>query len=342
VVKIEDYPLSSIQPEIWNRLIEDAGTISPFCCHAWLSLIAEAFPGWQVGLLLAEQGGKILAGLPYVHSRAFLRQQSHCLPWGTPAGVILAPGAGSELAGLLIEHWAGRFRTSRLPSRLAITFPDNDPPGLETLHRLSFRIFEQRSFAVRLSGRTFQQWEASLKQSVRNKNRQALKRGGVFQPVKQPEAASDIYRLARLTARHHKRPAPNFSERFYRLVLDPCGPLAQEPGLVRLYMVRVEGKPAAFNLCVVHSGRMWLCDHGADETTFQARPNNLIYRSIIELAFQEGLEAVDLGAVPETAHSLADFKLSLGGDSYTRLSAVKASLLFRYGAWLRGLYHRLR
>jgi len=341
-VKIEDYPLSSVQPEIWNRLLEDAGSISPFCRHAWLSLIAEAYPGWRVGLLLAERDGKILAGLPYVDTRAFFRRQSHCLPWGTPAGVILAPGEDVELAGSLIEHWAGRFRSSHLLSRLAITFPDNNPPGLETLRRHSFRIFEQRSFAVPLSGRTFQQWEASLKQSVRNKNRQALKRGGVFQPVNQLEEASEIHRLARLTARYHKRPAPNFSERFYRLVLDPCGPLAQTPGMVRLYMVRVEGKPAAFNLCVVHAGRIWLCDHGADETTFQARPNNLIYRSIIELAFQEGLEAVDLGAAPEEAHSLADFKSSLGGEPYTRLSAVKTSGLFGCAAWLRGLYHRLR
>ena len=341
-MKIEDYPLSGIQPETWNGLLEDSGSISPFCCHAWLSLIAEACPGWQVGILIAEQGGKILAGLPYVNSRDFLRQQSHCLPWGTPAGVILAPGAGSELAGLMIEHWADRLQGKHLPWRLAITFPDNDPPGFETLRRHSFRIFEQTSFTVRLSGRTFEQWEASLKQSVRNKNRQALKRGGVFQPIKQPETAGEIHRLARLTARHHKRPAPNFSERFYRLVLDPGGPLAQASGLVRLYMVRVEGKPAAFNLCVVHAGRMWLCDHGADQSCFQARPNNLIYRSLIELAFQEGLEAVDLGAVPETAHSLADFKSSLGGEPYTRLSAVKASPLFGFGAWLRGLYHRLK
>ena len=340
-MKIEDYPFSSIQSDTWDRLVEDAGVKSPFCRHAWLSLIAEANPGWRVGVLLAEQGDIILAGLPYVDSRAFFRQQSHCLAWGTPAGVILAPGAGGEVAGLLIESWVNRFRGARLPSRLAITFPDRNPPGLETLRKLSFGIFEQKSFAIQLSGRTFEEWEASLKQSVRNKNRQALKRGGVFQRVDRPEAASEIYRLAWLTARHHKRPAPNFSERFYRLILKPCGPLAQEQGMARLYMVRVKGRPAAFNLCVVHAGRMWLCDHGADETTFEARPNNLIYCSIIELAFQEGLEAVDLGAVPEDAHSLAGFKRNLGGEPYTRLSAVKVSPLFRFGASLRALYHRL-
>ena len=340
-MKIEDYPFSSIQSDTWDRLVDDAGVKSPFCRHAWLSLIAAGCPGWRVGLLLAEQIGEILGGLPYVDSRAFFRQQSHCLAWGTPAGVILAPGAGGEVAGLLIESWVNRFRGARLPSRLAITFPDRNPPGLETLRKHSFGIFEQKSFAIQLSGRTFEEWEASLKQSVRNKNRQALKRGGVFQRVDRPEAASEIYRLAWLTARHHKRPAPNFSERFYRLILKPCGPLAQEQGMARLYMVRVKGRPAAFNLCVVHAGRMWLCDHGADETTFEARPNNLIYRSIIELAFQEGLEAVDLGAVPEDAHSLAGFKRNLGGEPYTRLSAVKVSPLFRFGASLRALYHRL-
>ena len=341
-MKIEQYHISDISSEQWNGFLDRAGSESPFCRHAWLRLIAEAYPGWNVGLLLAEKGGKLLAGLPYADSRTFLRRQSHCLAWGTPAGVILAPGADSRAADTLIEYWTGRFRALGLPSRLSITFPDANPFGIETLRRHSFSLFEQKSFTVRLSGRTFEQWEVSLRQAVKNKNRQALKRGGVFERVSRPEAAAEIHRLARLTASHHKRPGPNYSERFYRLVLDPRGPLAGEPGLARLYMVRVGGRPAAFNLCLVNAGRMWLCDHGADEATFQARPNNLIYRSIIELAFREGLQAVDLGAVPEGAGSLENFKRNLGGEPYTRLSAVRVSPLFRLGASLRALYHRFR
>lgn len=68
----------------------------------------------------------------------------------------------------------------------------------------------------------------------------------------------------------------------------------------------------------------------------------MLYRGLIEQAFREGLEAVDLGAVPEGAASLANFKTGLGGEPYHRLSVVRATPLFRLGAALRAVYHRYR
>jgi len=102
-----------------------------------------------------------------------------------------------------------------------------------------------------------------------------------------------------------------------------------ESRMVRVVMVRVDGRPAAFNLCVVHGGRMWLIDHGADTSLLPARPNNLIYRSIIRDAFREGLEEVDLGVVPEGNRSLERFKRGLGGLPHHRACAIRTNALFR-------------
>ena len=106
-------------------------------------------------------------------------------------------------------------------------------------------------------------------------------------------------------------------------------------------MVRVDGRPAAYNLCLAHRGRMWLIDHGADSSTFKARPNNLIYRQIVKGAFEEGFREIDLGAVPENGESLARFKQGLDGQPCHRLCAVKTNLPFRLAHRAGSLLGRL-
>ena len=341
-MQIAEYPLSSVDPARWNTLLALAGNKSPFCRYEWLKLIAHAFPERRVGVLLAEEpGGELVGGLPFVDNVNCLSRQSHCLPWGTPAGVILTPGVSANLAEDLLAHWINRLGRRVPLRRLSITFPHDNPPGSRLLKERSFNLIIEEPYAVQLAHKSFAHWEASLKPEVRNQNRQALRRGAVFEQVSSPAAAAQIYSLAVLSARRHKRCAPLLTERFYRLLLDPEGPLAEARDLVRLFMVRVAGKPAAYSVCLVHAGKLWLWDYGADETTFEARPNNLMYRSIIAVAFREGLEEVDLGAAPPGAESLGHFKRNFGGRPYRRLSAVYATPLFSLGAAARAHLYRL-
>ncbi|HUU27267.1 MAG TPA: GNAT family N-acetyltransferase [archaeon] len=339
-MKIEDYPLSSLEKSLWNRLLDISGTVSPFCRYAWLKLVSEANPGWRVGVILALENGGIIGGLPYADSQGRFSRQSHALPWGTPAGVVLAPGADSQVAEKLIRTWAGRTGAERLPCRLSITFPQDNPSGIQALKKLGFSLRIEKSFSVGLAGNSFETWEASLKDSVRNQNRQAVMRGARFQEAVSEAESAELYSLARLTARRHRKPGPLLSEEFYRLLFDPRGPLTDEPELVRVFMVRVQDRPSVFSVCLVHAGRLWLWDYGADESTFAARPNNLMYQGIIAKAFELGLAEVDLGAVPEGASSLEHFKLSFGARPYQRLSAVYASPVFRLGAWSRAFFYR--
>ncbi len=335
---IEDYLLSAVEPSRWHELLEASGSTSPFCRYSWLRLIQEAYPRWRVGLILAEQEGRLVAGLPYVSSRKLIFYQSHCLPWGTPAGVQLRNNADPEIAARLIEFWVSRNTGICKSYRLALTFPGLEAAG-ETRRALrAFRPRRQRSLAVPLAGRSFEQWEDSLDAAVRNQNRQAVRRGATFEEIVSPEAVPEIMQLARLTARRHGRSETALSERFYNLMLDAKGPLADEPGLGMVFMVRVNGTPAAYSVCLAHAGRLWLWDYGADSSRFDARPNNMMYRQVISLAFEQEFEVVDLGVVPEEADSLADFKRGFGGVPYERLSWVAATGLFRMAA---ALYRRI-
>ena len=339
-MKINDYPLAELDPILWNGLLDLSGSISPFCRYEWLKLLSAANPAWKVGVLLAGEQGRPEGGLAYAEIPGGLVYQSHALPWGTPSGVIIAPGADAGLAHELIGTWAGRQK-KRLFRRLSITFPDRNPPGLEILGKFKFRLNVERSFVISLAGRSFEAWESSLSDAVKNQNRQAERRGAVFSELSDESVAREVYSLAGHTARRHRRPGPLLSERFYRLLLDSRGPLANAPGFVRIFMVRVDSKPSAFSVCLVYSGRLWLWDYGADQSTFEARPNNLMYHNLVRLAFELGLTGVDLGAVPDGASSLQHFKCSFGARPYERLSAVCASPLFRLGVSTRAFFNRL-
>jgi CelD/BcsL family acetyltransferase involved in cellulose biosynthesis len=329
---IEDYPLSAVEPSGWHDLLERSGSTSPFCRYFWLKSIQEAYPDWRVGLVLADKGGRLTAGMPYVSSRRLLFRQSHSLTWGTPCGVPVYPGEDPSVADRLVEFWVERNARRFTPYRLSMTFPEQGAAGEPRKVFRGFREQRQRSLAVPLAGRTFEQWEASLDASVRNQNRQAVRRGAAFEQLKSPKAASELVRLAQLTAYRHNRATSSITENFYRILLEPDGVSAAEPGLARVFMVRVNGIPAAFSVCLKHSGRLWLWDYGADSSLYEARPNNMMYEQVISLAFEEGLDTVDLGAVPEGGESLENFKIGFGGVPYERTSWVASSGLFRAGA----------
>jgi len=339
-LELEEYPVSEIESSAWDGLLDRAGSSSPFLRHAWLRLIAAAWPGWNVRLVLLSEGGHLAGGFPCVDRRDNLSRQSHSLPWGTPAGLVLENPYDRTAADCLVEYWARRLAACRLPHRLAMTFAEARPAGLACFEKRGFRPLLQRSLLVPVAGRNLDQWEASLSDSVRNQNRQAIRRGAIFSRVSSMAEVPDILHLAALTAHRHSSPGPQLSADFYRLLLDPTGPLAGSGDLVRVYSVRVGDTPAAFSVCLTWKRRLWLWDYGADQNLFQARPNNHMYHRVIVMAFSEGLEAVELGVVPDGADRLADFKRGFGGVPYERLTLVGASNLFRCGAFLRRVLHR--
>lgn len=328
-MEIAKLHLDSVDRDKWAELTANSLSTTPFCLLEWLELLELGFPAWHVHFIVAQDEGRYLAGMPLVVSAALGVRQSHCLVHGSPAGPLLLPGADPELASTLLSWWADRHSAGWHAMRLSVTFGNNNPPGLDSLRSRDFNIETQTAYSVALQGRTYEQWESALSQQTRNKNRQALERGGTFETVESPALATELSRLAGLTAGRHGRDIIPYGEKFFRALLDPKRLSRSAPGLARVVMVRVEGRPAAYNLCLVNRGRMWLIDHGADSATFSARPNNLIYSRIIRGAFEEGLAEVDLGAVPAEAVSLAGFKEGLDGRPYQRLSAVRSNLSFR-------------
>jgi hypothetical protein len=339
-LELEEYPVSEIEATQWDGLLDRVDNPSPFLRHAWLRLIAAAWPSWRVRLILLKDSGSLAGGFACVDRDDNFCRQSHGLPWGTPSGLVLVNPADRSAADRLVEQWSRRLNGCHRPYRLAMTFSEARPAGLASFEKHGFQPMLQRSLLVPVAGRKVDEWEASLSDSVRNQNRQAVRRGAIFSRADSGVETPDILHLAELTARRHNRPVAQLGERFYRLLLDPSGPLAGSGNLVRVYIVRVGETAAAFSVCLTWKRRLWLWDYGADQNLFQARPNNHMYHRVIASAFSEGLDAVELGVVPDGASSLADFKRGFGGMPYERLTVVKSSSLFRFGEFLRRLAHR--
>lgn len=328
-MQISRLHLDQLDRARWHELVEDCPHSTPFCRLEWLELLEVGVPRWHVHCIVAEENGRYLGAIPLIVTVGTGVRQSHSLAHGCPAGPILAQDEDPELASDLLGWWADRHSSAWYGFRLSVTLDRDDPLELTSLHSRDFRIERQTTFRIPLDGRTYDEWESSLSQQARNKNRQAEERGGTYERVIDPGLAPEIARLAGLTATRHCRDSVPYEQRFYSALLHPDGPMSGAPDLARVVMVKVDGRPAAFNLCLVHKGRMWLIDHGADSSMFDARPNNLIYSSIVRDAIGEGLREIDLGAVPPGADSLARFKAGLGGEPATRLSAVRSNLLFR-------------
>jgi hypothetical protein len=328
-MEIAKYHLDSVDRDKWAQLTVSCPSTTPFCLLEWLELLELGFPAWHVHFIVMEQDGRYMAGLPLIVSAAAGVRQSHSMAHGSPAGPVLDPDADPGLASALLSWWADHYCAGWQAIRLSVTFSDEVAPGLDSLLSRDFHVETQTAYRVTLHGRSYEQWEGALSQQTRNKNRQAQERGGTFERVESLELVPELSRLSKLTANRHGRDKIPYGEKIFRSLLDLNGPLRSNPGLARVVMVRVDGRPAVYNLCLAYRGKMWLIDHGADSATFAARPNNLIYSRIIRDAFGEGIGEVDLGAVPPDAESLAGFKQGLDGCPYQRKSAVRSNLSFR-------------
>lgn len=326
-VELSEYGLDEVERDKWSRLVEESPESTPFSHWSWLELVHRTLSGWQVRCVVAEENGRYVAGMPLVVSSAGIVRQSHSMAFGTPAGPMKLPAGEPRLIDDLLVWWIERHAGSWPATRLAAVFDSASWPDLSVLETRGFHLDRQTAYRIPLWGRTFEEWERSLSQQVRNKNRQALERAATFEFVEDPDLAPAIEELSLKTARRHQRGRVFYREGFFRALLERQQ--REGVGIARLVLVRLEGRPSAYDLCVVHRGRMWLIDHGGDTMDFHARTNNLIYRSIVEGAFAEGLTEIDLGAVPPGAHALAKFKQGFGARPCERISAIKTNLAFR-------------
>ena len=318
---IQNLSLNRISRIAWDSMQNSSVQSTPFSSYRWLSILADSFPDYNPGALVALDDEKYLAAIPYVYFNRAGFRQILALPWGTPVGGAFDDNDSAEIELLRLWEtlWPGAL------GRQAIVFSLELPSAGEARRILrACRLRRQRYLQVPLAGRSFDGWESELSQSTRNQNRQSRKRGVEFHEIEVADQATinGIQRLRKKTAGRHGAVAARFNDDFIVSLVE------RSNGLVRVFAIRLENELVAYSVCLFSRDGIWLWDYATDEQYNDYRPNNLMYSELIRLAIRERKEWLDLGAVPEGADGLLRFKKSMGGVEHFRTEAVRTSAMF--------------
>jgi CelD/BcsL family acetyltransferase involved in cellulose biosynthesis len=105
----------------------------------------------------------------------------------------------------------------------------------------------------------------------------------------------------------------------------------RDRGELRLASLTIDGRPAAFNLCLVRARRLYLLKTGFDESLRTSAPGLLLNLWLVERCFELGLHAYELLGAEEQwkAYFATDRRRHVRVRSYRRRPVAVARYLFR-------------
>jgi CelD/BcsL family acetyltransferase involved in cellulose biosynthesis len=283
----------------WEALADTVGA-SPFLRPRWFAAWERAFAPRGIELVTVRSGGRLTGVLPLLKRARGVRGAAND---HTPLfGAVVADGATARaLAAALVER------------RRAIDLPYANPhaPEMAALadHAAAagYRTVERARLCqpyVDLDG-SWDEYERTLDRKVRKEGARLRRRldehgtvsfeyddGGERLHEKLSEGFAiegSGWKSERGTAIASCRA----TESFYRAVAE----WAAERGWLRLAFLRVDGRAAAFDLCLEQRGVVYALKGGFDPDLRRFGPGTLLVRETLMHAFDRGLERYEfLGA----------------------------------------------
>jgi CelD/BcsL family acetyltransferase involved in cellulose biosynthesis len=280
----------------WQALADTTPT--PFCDHGWFVSWWEAFaPAGRLATAVLWRDEQLAAVLPlYRQGRRLLALANYHTPLFTP--LATDPRAAATLIDAVLD---------RDPSELLIhALPAADPAGELVSHgsRLRGRIFLREpahvSPVIDTSGDHAEyqrERRSTLRELMRRRRKLYREHATTFTVDEAPEdleaalTAGFIVEASGWKARTGSailsEPA---TETFYRLVARNYA----ARGELRLVWLHIDGKPAAFSLCLERAGRLFLLKTGYDEERHQLAPGLVQHLDVIDWCFATGRTAYEL------------------------------------------------
>ena len=292
----------------WNRLVEQASVPDFFQTWEWVQSWLEAFcdPDRLVALLVRD-GSRLTAALPILGllPRQWWSGSRFIAPANkqTPQSGLLHTGPAGEAVRAVLDHLK---RTRR---RVSLTFP-SCPAGspvfqslIETAAELNWGVItRQTRNAPRL--RITTDWASYLgtrpkhvRKEWERKRRRLQEAGQVeFVVVTGGEVARAMDEVLEIERHSWKEDrgtsftAEEGLDRFYGTLARRCA----ERGWLRLHLLRIDGRPAAFTFAIAYAGELLALKTSYDSRLRGASPGIVLMLRAVEHAFSEGVTAFNL------------------------------------------------
>lgn len=329
----------AIGPE-WERLADLEGT--PFSRHAWFCAWLDAFGPLELCTCVQWRGGRMAAAFPLRRTNVGAASIANVhTPVMQPLGldresiVGLYEDAAGEFGQLLLQPLPHEFlqghelvQAAGERGLLTVTEPLHTSPFVET----SGDLEEWRNASK-------PRWGAPLERFRRKAGRErSAELALVFAPDELDRELDECFRLEASGWKGKEGTAmlsrPE-TEAFYRRIARAFHARDE----LRLSTLRLEGRLAAFDLCLLQRGRLYLLKTGYDEVFRKLAPGLVLQLSVVEHCFAADIEVFDLLG----ARTQWKLKFSTGERRHVALRSFRRSprAVVHY-AYRRGLRPRLR
>jgi CelD/BcsL family acetyltransferase involved in cellulose biosynthesis len=323
--------LAELAPQ-WEALADASGA-APFLRPRWFAAWERAFAPRGVDLLAVRRAGQLAAVLP-VHRRSGSVRgaaNDHTPVFGA---VTADDGAARRLADALVERRRSvdlPFADPRAPEVVAL-LAASAAAGHQTVERSRLR-----QPYVALDG-CWADYERALARKLRKESARLRRRLGELGSVtfqyddggdRLHETLSEGFAVEGSgwkTARGTAIASSPGIESFYRSVAE----WAAERGWLRLAFLRVDGRPAAFDLCLEANGVVYALKGGFDPELRSYGPGMLLVRETLMHAFERGLDRYEFLGADDP------YKLAWTDTAHERVRLVTYPPTLRDGAQLLG------
>ncbi len=279
----------------WDELADRMGA-PPFSRPGWVAAWTEAFGGGRVDVIAARRKGRLSGVFPVVRRAAGVRSAANA---HTPSADLLAED-DVVARGLVVAAYAGHPRTVTLAylDRAGTSPALAREAAAASGYRLAERVMLRAPYLdIEGDHEAYLQARRRFARDLDRRRRRLSELGAVafdadgatLAELLALEAAG--WKAARGTA-IEARPS---TRRFYAEVTA----WAEARGSIRLFALRLDGRPLAALLGLEEGGVLHLLKGAFDPAHAQASPGQLVLGEVIASAFSAGLRRVELGGGAE-------------------------------------------
>ena len=321
----------------WSELAELAG-VSPFTHPGWIATWAEAFADRPLSVIAVRREGRLVGIVPFLARATGIVSPTN---WHTPHFGLAAVDARArdELATRLIECARHRLDISFLDEG-----SDDVRAFIDAAARAGQRVVVrtmQRSLHVEVDG----DWESYRRRIGSKALRELRRRRRLLEAEGRVEVdfhtpgerlqglLEDGFAVEGSGWKTERGTAIVSRPETHRFYTDIAG-WAAERGWLLLAFLRVDGRVAAFDLCLEYGGRIYVLKGGYDPAFRAFAPRTILLHDSLERAFARGARSYEfLGADEEYKRRWAT-----GAHERQRLQAFPrtATGLAGYAAWTVG------